>query len=390
MSDEVKLREMLNMKLLIPGPVEVSSEVLLSVAKPLMGHRTPDFEEILMSCIEDLKYVFQTKNDVVIITGSGTSAMDAAIASTVREGDEVVCIGGGKFGERFAEIAKSYGAKVIEFNVEWGSTFDKEKLEETVANSNAKVITLTHNETSTGVLHDASFVGKLAREYDMLFIMDGITSVGGDIVKTDEWGVDICITGSQKCIAAPPGLAMLSISKKALDVINNNEPRAYYLNLQKYKKSIEKRTTPFTPSVTLIYGLYQALKEIRKEGLEKRIKRHRTLAKATREAVKALGLELFPKEEIASNTITAIKIPPNLTDADIRGKLKSKFGILVAGGQAKLKGKIFRIGHMGNIRYADLVGVIGALELVLKEANFNIELGSGLKALQEVFEKEGV
>ncbi len=378
------------MKLLIPGPVEVSNEVLLSVAKPLMGHRTPDFEEILMSCIEDLKYVFQTKNDVLIITGSGTSAMDAAIASTVSEGDEVICIGGGKFGERFAEIAKSYGANVIEFKVEWGSTFDKDKLEETVANSDAEVITLTHNETSTGVLHDASFVGKLAREYDMLFIMDGITSVGGDDVKTDKWGVDICITGSQKCIAAPPGLAMLSISEKALEVINNKKPKAYYLNLQKYKKSIEKRTTPFTPSVTLIYGLYQALKEIRKEGLERRIKRHRTLAKATREAIKALGLELLPKEEIASNTVTAIKIPKNLTDDDIRGKLKRKFGILVAGGQAKLKGKIFRIGHMGNVGYLDLVGVIGALELVLKEANLDVKLGSGLKAVQEVFEKEGI
>ncbi len=378
------------MKLLIPGPVEVSNEVLLSVARPLMGHRTPDFEEILMSCIEDLKYVFQTKNDVVIITGSGTSAMDAAIASTIGEGEEIICIGGGKFGERFAEIAKSYGAKVIEVNVEWGSTFDKEKLEEIVAESNAKAITLTHNETSTGVLHDASFVGKLAREYDMLFIMDGITSVGGDDVKTDKWGVDICITGSQKCIAAPPGLAMLSISEKALEAINNNEPRAYYLNLQKYKKSIEKRTTPFTPSVTLIYGLYQALKEIRREGLERRIKRHRTLAKATREAIKALGLELLPREEIASNTITAIKIPKNLTDDDIRGKLKSKFKVLVAGGQAKLKGKIFRIGHMGNVGYLDLVGVIGALELVLKEANFNVKLGSGLSALQEVFDREGV
>ncbi len=378
------------MKLLIPGPVEVSNEVLLSVAKPLMGHRTPDFEEILMSCIEDLKYVFQTKNDVLIITGSGTSAMDAAIASTVSEGDEVICIGGGKFGERFAEIAKSYGANVIEFKVEWGSTFDKDKLEETVANSDAEVITLTHNETSTGVLHDASFVGKLAREYDMLFIMDGITSVGGDDVKTDKWGVDICITGSQKCIAAPPGLAMLSISEKALEVINNKKPKAYYLNLQKYKKSIEKRTTPFTPSVTLIYGLYQALKEIRKEGLERRIKRHRTLAKATREAIKALGLELLPKEEIASNTVTAIKIPKNLTDDDIRGKLKRKFKVLVAGGQAKLKGKIFRIGHMGNVGYLDLVGVIGALELVLKESNFDVKLGSGLKAVQEVFEKEGI
>ena len=378
------------MKLLIPGPVEVSNEVLLSVAKPLMGHRTPDFEEILMSCIEDLKYVFQTKNDVLIITGSGTSAMDAAIASTVSEGDEVICIGGGKFGERFAEIAKSYGANVIEFKVEWGSTFDKDKLEETVANSDAEVITLTHNETSTGVLHDASFVGKLAREYDMLFIMDGITSVGGDDVKTDKWGVDICITGSQKCIAAPPGLAMLSISEKALEVINNKKPKAYYLNLQKYKKSIEKRTTPFTPSVTLIYGLYQALKEIRKEGLERRIKRHRTLAKATREAIKALGLELLPKEEIASNTVTAIKIPKNLTDDDIRGKLKRKFKVLVAGGQAKLKGKIFRIGHMGNVGYLDLVGVIGALELVLKEANLDVKLGSGLKAVQEVFEKEGI
>ncbi|NOZ58181.1 MAG: alanine--glyoxylate aminotransferase family protein [Euryarchaeota archaeon] len=373
-------------KLLIPGPVELDSEVLLAMARPLMGHRTPDFEEILQDCWRLLREVYQTRNDVAIITGSGTSAMEAALASVVKEGDEVVSITGGKFGERLAEIAAAFGAKVKKVEVEWGGTFSLEEVERAVAESNAVAVTLTHNETSTGVLHDASAIGRLAREYDLLFIADCITSVGGDEVRTDEWGIDLCITGSQKCLAAPPGLGFVAVSERAWEVIENNPgKRAYYLDLSRYRKALEKGTTPYTPSVSLIYGLHAALRKIEEETLEARIRRHRRLARATREAARAMNLELFAAEECASNTVTAIKIPPHLSDDDVRGALKREHGMLVAGGQAQLKGKIFRIGHMGNVTFAELVQVLAALELVLKKAGHDLELGAGVAAAQEAF-----
>ncbi|WP_456475657.1 pyridoxal-phosphate-dependent aminotransferase family protein [Candidatus Pyrohabitans sp.] len=377
------------MKLLIPGPVELDSEVLLAMARPLIGHRTPDFEEILVECWRILKEVYQTRNDVAIITGSGTSAMEAAVASVVKEGDEVISITGGKFGERMGEIAQAFGAKVKQVDVEWGNTFAIEEVEQAVAESNAVAITLTHNETSTGVVHNAEAVGKLAREYDLLFIVDGITSVGGDEVKTDKWGIDLCITGSQKCLAAPPGLGFVAVSERAWEAIEGNTGRrAYYLDLAKYRKSLAKNTTPFTPSVTLIYGLYEALRKIEEETPEARIARHRTLARATREAAKAMNLELFAAPECASNTVTSIKIPSGLGDDDVRGVLKREHGILVAGGQAQLKGKIFRIGHMGNVGFADLVQVLAALELVLRKAGHKLKLGEGVAAAEQVLAEQ--
>jgi aspartate aminotransferase-like enzyme len=374
------------MRLLIPGPVELSPDVLQAMARPPMGHRTPDFEEILEDCWHNLKQIFQTKNDVLIITGSGTSAMDAAISSTLKPREEIVCIGGGKFGERFIEIANAYGLKPREVQVEWGDAVAMEKVEEVVADSSAKVITLTHNETSTGVVHDAKAVGKIAREYGLLYILDGITSVGGDEVKVDAWGVDVCITGSQKCLAAPPGLAMMSVGDKAWEAVDEKGRSNYYLDMAAYRKALKKKTTPYTPSVSLIYGLQAALRKVVEEGLEARVKRHRTLAKATREACKAMNIGLFPREEVASNTVTALRIPRGLTDDDVRGRMKREHGILLAGGQAQLKGRIFRIGHMGNVSYPGIIDALGALEDVLKKSGHDLELGAGLKAAQKVFE----
>lgn len=311
--------------------------------------------------------------------------MEAAVASTVKRGDEIVCIGGGKFGERFYEISRAHGLKVREVPVEWGKAVNPEDVEKVVAESNAKALTLTHNETSTGVVHDARKVGRIAREYDLLYILDGITSVGGDEVKADSWGVDICITGSQKCLAAPPGLAMLSVSERAWEAVEEKDERGFYLDLAAYRRALRKKTTPYTPSVSLIYGLREALRLIKKEGLENRVKRHRTLALAAREAARAMNLELFAEEKAASNTVTAINIPEGLTDDDIRGVMKREHGILLAGGQGKLKGKIFRIGHMGNVGYGDLIEALAALERVLLRAGHELNLGGGIKEAQRVF-----
>jgi aspartate aminotransferase-like enzyme len=374
-------------KLLIPGPVELTPDVLKETGRPPMGHRTPDFDEILTQCWEDLKHVYQTKNDVALITASGTAAMDAAVASTIEEGDEFVVIGGGKFGERFSLIVKSYKGIAREVPVEWGKTFDVDDVEKAVAEASPKAITLTHNETSTGVIHDAAAIGRIAKENGCLFILDAITSLGGDHVKTDDWGVDICTGGSQKCLAAPPGLSTVAVSEKAWEIIENNDTRNYYLNLASYRKSLKKNTTPFTPSVNLIYGLSQALKEIKEEGLENRIKRHHVMAEATRSAAVAMNLELFADPGAASNTVTSIKNPDGMGDNDVRGEVKRRFNILMAGGQEHVKGKIFRIGHMGNVRQPELESVISALESVLQDAGFGLQPGNGLKALQEVFAK---
>lgn len=374
------------MKLLIPGPVELDSTVSNAMAKPIMGHRTPVFSEILNKCWSILKEIYNTRNDIALITGSGTSAMEAAVASVVKDSDEVVVIEGGKFGERFGEISEAFGAKVNTVPVEWGKSFTKEDVEKVVSDSNAKVITLTHNETSTGVIHNAEIVGKIAREYDMLFIMDAVTSLGGDIVETDKWGVDLCVSGSQKCLAAPPGLGFVAVSNKAYEAMENNQKRkAYYLDLLRYRKALKKETTPYTPSVSLIYGLNTALLKIKDEGINARIERHRKLARVFREAVKAMNLELFADSSCASNTVTSIKIPEDMNDDDIRGNLLREFEILVAGGQAHVKGKIFRIGHMGNVQFGDIIQVLGAMEIILKRKGHNFKLGEGVKTALEEF-----
>jgi aspartate aminotransferase-like enzyme len=371
-------------RILIPGPVEMSAKVRAALSQPMMGHRTPDFNAIMEECWDNLQYVYQTKNDVAIITGSGTAAMDAAISSVVSEGDEVVCIGGGKFGERFPKIVRAFGGKPIDVNVEWGKAVNPADVESAVSKSDAVAITMTHNETSTGVLHDAKAISKISKENDVLFIMDAITSIGGDDVRTDEWGVDICISGSQKCLGAPPGLGFSAVSDKAWDVIENNSgKRGFYLDLASYRKSLKKSTTPFTPAVSLIYGLKSALAEIKDEGLTNRIARHRALAKATREAAKAMNLELFADPAHASNTVTAVKIPEGLTDQDVRGQLKDKYGILLAGGQEAVKGKIFRIGHMANVDGVELLGVLSALEMVLAKSGHSLTPGAGVAAAQK-------
>ncbi len=373
------------MKLLIPGPVELDSTVSNAMAKPVMGHRTPAFSEILNECWSILKEIYDTRNDIALITGSGTSAMEAAVASVVKDGDEIVVIEGGKFGERFGEISEAFGAKVNTVPVEWGKSFTKEDVEKVVSESNAKIITLTHNETSTGVIHNAEIVGKIAKEYDMLFIMDAVTSLGGDVVETDKWGVDLCVSGSQKCLAAPPGLGFVAVSNKAYEAMENNQKRrAYYLDLLRYRKALKKETTPYTPSVSLIYGLNTALLKIKEEGIKARIERHRKLARTVREAAKAMNLELFADSSCASNTVTSIKIPEGMNDDDIRGTLLREFEILVAGGQAHVKGKIFRIGHMGNVQFGDIIQVLGAMEITLKNKGHSFRMGEGVKtALKE-------
>ncbi|MHA1615810.1 MAG: pyridoxal-phosphate-dependent aminotransferase family protein [Candidatus Njordarchaeales archaeon] len=387
---EFRIYDEENTLLMIPGPVPVHPRVLRALAKPIYGHRTSEFRSLLEEIEKMLKPLFGTKGPVFMLTGSGTAGMDAAIRSFVKPGDKVVSLIAGKFSKRFAEIAKTAGAKVIEVNVEWGRAIKPDIVEKALkSNPDAKVVTMTHNETSTGVLQPAPEIAKVVKDYGALLIVDGITSVGGDYVKMDEWGLDVVVAGSQKCIGIPPGLAFVAIREELIDELEKNNGRlAYYLDLKRYWDTWKKQgDLPFTGAVSLFYALYESLRIIHEEGLENRIKRHRLMAKMTRAGFEALGLELFPEKGFESNTLTAVKYPPGISDKEFRSRMR-EHGILVAGGQAHLKGKIFRVSHMNLIAEREVLTVLGIAELVLKEFDFPVK-ESGVRAAIEVYLKEG-
>ena len=382
---------------MIPGPVPVIPRIREAMSKPVINHRGEEFGMILEMIVEDLKNIFQTSNDLFVLSGSGTCAMEAAIGNLIRRNNgrgesEMACITitNGKFGERFKEIAERYGAETIKpVHFEWGYPIEIEQVKEALEKSpKLKVITMVHNETSTGILNPVKEVGKLAKQHDAVFVLDGITSIGGDEVPVDRLGVDIAIVGSQKCLGTTPGLSAISVSEKALNLMHENQSRPYYMDLLAYKKSFEKKQTPYTPALPLFFGLKEALEVIREEGMARRIERHRLLSQAVRTAATSLGLSLFPKlNEVSnySNTVTAINLPlaKGISDEQIRGGMKKK-GVTVAGGQEKLKGKIFRIATMGNITGREVLRTIEALEQVLKEHKFIEAEGKGTEEAKEV------
>jgi len=351
---------------MIPGPVQLHERIIRAMARQMIGHRTREFSEILEYCVERLKELFGTKHDVFIISGSGTAGMEAAIASFSKV-KRITCIDNGKFGDRFAKIASRYTeVDVVKF--EWGKSIDLEAVERSLAEG-SEAIAFVHNETSTGILNPAKEIAKIAKEYDALVIMDGITSVGGEEVKMDEWKIDVAVVGSQKCIGAPPGLAAVAVNDRAWEFYNEKCP--YYLDLNAYKKKMKDLQTPYTPAIPLFFALHEALKIIEEEGIENRIRRHRIFAEAVRTWAIEAGLELFPElNEYSrySNTVTAIKIPKGITDKELREGVRD-YGILISGGQEHLKGKIFRIGTMGNITKKDVLATLIATEEVLRRRN---------------------
>ncbi|WP_292460049.1 alanine--glyoxylate aminotransferase family protein [Methanothermococcus sp.] len=370
--------------LMIPGPTMVPNNVLTSMANPIIGHRTKEYSELLEDTIEKMKKVFMTKNDVYLITGSGTSAMDMAISNTVDKGDKVLTITNGNFGERFCKIAEVYKADVIRLENEWGDDAKPEEVREILEkNPDIKVVTVVHNETSTGVRNPIKEIGDIVKEYNALYVVDTVSSLGGDYVNVDKFNIDICVTGSQKCIAAPPGMAAISVSEKAWDVISKTETKSFYLDINAYKKRYEsKKETPYTPSVSLTYAMNEALEMVLDEGLENRFKRHEKLAKATRAGLEAMGIELFAKEGARSVTVTSAKYPKGIVDSEFRELLANKYGILVAGGQAQVSGKIFRIGHMGKAREYHILGTLGAVEMAFRELGYDVN--SGIDAAKEI------
>ena len=350
--------------LMIPGPTPVPERVLLEIAKHPIGHRSSEFSSILESVYSDLKYVFQTKNDVLLYTSSGTGAMDAALSNLVNPGDKVLSLVIGNFGQRWAKIAKSLGAEVETIEVEPGQAINPEDVRAKLAadiNKEIKIVTLTHNETSTGVTNDVKTIVSIIKEHGALSVVDGVTSLGAIDCKMDEWGIDVLVSGSQKGFMIPPGLAFLAASEKAWAIHKECKRPNFYFNWEANRKSVVANSTAFTPAVSLIAGLKVALEMMKEEGLENIVARHAKIAKALRKALKAMGLSLFVQDEaIASTSITAVLPPVGVSVPDIRKVMKNDYDIVVANGQNQLKDKIFRMGTLGFVSERDAITAVGA------------------------------
>ncbi|WP_031516363.1 pyridoxal-phosphate-dependent aminotransferase family protein [Desulfofalx alkaliphila] len=375
--------------LMIPGPTPVPPRVAAAMSKPIIGHRSGEFAALIGRVTEKLKKVFQTENDVFVLASSGTGGLEAAVANVTNPGDKVLSLNTGKFGERFGELARKYGADVDEVMFTWGTDVDLRVVEEKLkADPNIKAVLATHNETSTAVVNDIKGLGKIVADHQAVLVVDAVSSMGGMDIKTDEWQVDIMVSGSQKAMMLPPGLAFVSVSEKAWKVMEENTASNYYFDLKKARKSLAKNNTPYTSPVSLFYGLEESLDMLLEEGLENVFKRHRLLARATRAAIKGLGLELLPAEEYSSDTVTAVQSPMTVNVDNLRKTLLEKYRVMVAGGQGELKGKIFRIAHMGYASKADVILTIGALEMALNECGYKAELGAGVREAQLVFLEE--
>lgn len=374
--------------LMTPGPTPVAPETQLAMAQPVLHHRSPQFMEVLAKVREDLKYLFQTEQEVLMFAATGTGAMEGAVANTLSPGDTALVVDGGKFGERWAEICEVYGIKVDRIAVEWGHAVKPEEVEQRLkANPAIKAVFVQANETSTAVQHPVKELAQITRNLPgTILVVDAISALGGYPLPMDEWGLDVVVAGSQKAMMLPPGLAFVALSPKAWEFVKTSKCPKYYFDFAKQLKSQQKNQTAYTSAVTLTMGLQQVLAWIRQRGLENIFAHNHKLSRATKAAVQAMGLTLYSKDN-PSEVLTAVEAPAGVDGQKVVAKLRER-GIWIAGGQAQAKGKIFRIAHMGFIDEPDLLGTIGALESVLNELGYRVELGVGVKAAQEILGKE--
>jgi aspartate aminotransferase-like enzyme len=368
-----------------PGPTMLPPKVLLKMAEPIMHHREPEFEKIFAEIREGLKYLFQTKNEVLVFTSSGTGAMEGAVSNILSKGDKAIVVRGGKFGERWGEICKAYGIDFFPIDVEWGKAVEPKKIKDLLeSDSSIRAVYTQASETSTGVKHPIQEIADLVKRYeDRVIVVDAITGIGVFNIPMDEWGLDVVVSGSQKALMLPPGLSFVSLSERAGKLVERSNLPKYYFDFKKELKNTKKNQSSYTPAISLFVGLREVLNMIRKEGLEAIFRRHEKLAEATRRAVKAMGLELYAPDS-PSNAVTAVKIPEGIDGEKLKDLFFEKFGITVAEGQDRAKGKIIRIAHLGYYERLDMVMVISALEMLLKEMGYAFELGTGVKAAEEI------
>ena len=358
-------------QLRIPGPTPCPHNVLEAMSRQMINHRGQEFGQILSEVTDKLKQLFQTKSDVFLLTGSGTGGLEAAIVNTLSPGDKVLSISIGVFGERFANIAQLFGAEVIPLRFEWGKAADADAIRNALRiEPGIKAVLVTHNETSTGVTNDLASIASTVKEFDKLLLVDAISSLGSIDLPVDDWHCDVTVTGSQKGWMIPPGLAMVSISQEGWQAHSKAKMLRFYWDFTKAKSYLEKGQTPWTPAVSIIFALSVSLDMMLEEGLPNIIARHARLGKATRDGVKSLGLALFAEESYASNTVTAVAASNGLDTKTMLKLLREEYKIVLAGGQQKLDGKIFRIGHLGWVNEDDIGVVISALKVVLPKAGF--------------------
>jgi aspartate aminotransferase-like enzyme len=374
--------------LLIPGPTPVPQDVLLEMAREMINHRGSEFANLLKTNTDLLKKVFKTENDVLILTASGTGGMEAAVANFFSQGDEVLVGVCGVFGERFAKICKAYGLNVKTIVTEPGKGIEPEVLEKALKeNPNVKAVFLTHNETSTGVTNNLKELAPIVKENpERLLIVDAVSSLGAIDLPTDELKIDVVVTASQKALETPPGLAMVSVSELAWKFNEKANLPRFYFDLRQAKKFLDEGATPFTPAVSIFFALKKSLENILNRGLENNFKRHSLLGKAVREAIKAIGVtKLLADERWASDTVTPIIPPDNVNPDDLRKYIRSKFGVVLAGGQGNLKGKIFRIGHLGYVEPTDILVALSAVEISLENVGYKGIKGKGVQVAEEIF-----
>jgi len=371
--------------LLTPGPTPLPPVVSEAMARPIIHHRTPQFQAVLKEAGEGLKYVFQTQNDVFILASSGTGAMEAAVVNLLSAGDSALTISAGKFGERWTEICQAYAVNAEIVDVEWGKAVEPKEIEKRLkANPKIKAVFATLCETSTGAATDIEALGRIIRDTNAVLVVDAISGLGAIDLKTDAWFSDVVVSGSQKGLMLPPGLGFISVSPKAWKLIEAAKSPRYYFDLREAKKAWDKTDTPFTPAITLIIALNEALRMIKQDGLENVFSRHNKMAQATRAAAKALGLELFAPTA-ASDVVTAVKVPQGIDGEKLVKTMRDTYGVTIAGGQSELKGKVFRIAHMGFIEEFDIIAGISCLEKILAQMGYKFQLGAGVRAAEEVF-----
>ena len=372
--------------LMIPGPTNVDPAVLRALSKPTLSHTDPEFIKIFKETLNDLKKVFMASNEVFIIAGSGTLALEMAIANLIEPGDKVLNTVSGYFGECFVKISKVHGALPRVLETPWGKSIKPEDVKNALRKDDYKAVTVTHVETSTGVANPIKEIGEIVKEYSNAFyVVDTVCSLGGMEVRVDDWNIDICASGSQKCIGVTPGLALLSVSRKALEFIEGrkNPVNFWYGDLRNWLPVMKDPSQYFaTPPVNMVYALSKALKMLLNEGLENRFRRHHILADGFRASMDALNLKMVADRESTADTVTAVYYPERIDDAVFRSEMKNR-GIMVASTLGPLKGKGFRVGHMGNVSQNDMMSTIGAIEATLRHLGYKFNYGAGLKAAQE-------
>ena len=371
-------------RLFTPGPTSVPEATLIELAKPVHHHRTGEFRAMFNEVQDLLKYVYQTKNTVYTITGSGTAAAEAGIINTLAPGKRALCVTNGKFAERWSQVCQTYGIEKKDLKLEYGDAPTAEQIANELKGAKYDAVIVVHSETSTATVCDLEGIGRAVRQTgpETLLIVDGITSIGALPFKMDEWGVDVAITGSQKALMLPPGLGFVALSDRAWSAVEANKvAKDFYLDMKKYRKSIADGDTPFTPANTLIEALRVSLRMIKDETIETVWKRTRVTAEAFRRGVKALGFELFSGRP--ADSVTAVRYPAGVTDKDFRGQLKTRHNIHVAGGQGTMEGQIFRVNHMGYSDAYDALAVVAAAEHALKALGRPVEFGRGVGAAQQ-------